>query len=127
MVGFWGEGVESHMGDGLGPNMPLPEEAGWLEGAMVWKGEAAGEKREVGAVDVTHEVVFVDEVWEEVKVSTEVIPKFEEYHDADVGFTGRFFLRGKGAGEIDEEVRACKKLCWCLHTELQRTCKSRSN
>ena len=103
MVGFWEDGLRRHEGgeSGLGPNMPLPVNSAWLE-SMKCNSKVLGRAGVV--TDSSDEAEFIDPIWSDVEVGEEDKAAFEEYHDIDVGFTGRFFLRSKSAGEIDAEV-----------------------
>jgi hypothetical protein len=47
---------------------------------------------------------YVPKVWVSVKPSSEASSSFEEYHDEEVYFTGRFFLRTNSSQGVDDEV-----------------------
>ena len=108
MVGFWdevncsearGAGRAGGAGeDSLGPNMRFNngDELEWAQEMKLNTGgtDLGGSKDE--------DIWRIEKVWEGIKEGEE--DDFEEYHDADVGFTGRFFLRTEGADEIDFEV-----------------------
>ena len=102
MVGFWDEVNCSEAGgageDSLGPNMRFNngDELEWAKEMKVNTGDT-----DLGRVK-DKDIWRIEKVWEGVKGGDE--DDFEEYHDADVGFTGRFFLRTEGADEIDVEV-----------------------
>ena len=109
MVGFWEDGVRLHEGgesSGLGPNMPLPANSvAWMKSMKPdASGRTAAGVAAAAVKDSSEEAEFIESIWKNVEVGEEDVCALEEYHDADIGFTGRFFLRSKSADEIDEEV-----------------------
>ncbi|GMI46508.1 hypothetical protein TrCOL_g10365 [Triparma columacea] len=107
MIGFWGSGVNTtptptklQPSDNLRPNMVLSNSHSWLasfapisplpplpsSAPKVMSGE------------------YVPKVWVSVKPSSEASSSFEEYHDEEVYFTGRFFLRTNSSQGVDDEV-----------------------
>ena len=102
MVGFWEDVslTQSTPSNELGPNMPFPSRsASFLEDLKPLVPPPKIGKRNWLAARPQH----IENIWVRVPQIADSAD-FGEYHDFDVNFTGRFFLRSTTTKEIDEEV-----------------------